>query len=173
MSMQSRVLLSDEEFLRLPDIAGKRELLDGELIDLPPAKWYHSVIAKKLIHLLATVLDESRVWIEIAYWLRDGRWLIPDVSVSWPDQRRERGWYKGSPMLAIEIASRGNTAAELESKTALYLEQGAAEVWVLYPKTQTIVVSRPHEIQRIAPGGAYRCELLDLTVISDFWVPEE
>ena len=173
MSMHSRIMLSDEEFLNLPDIPGKRELLDGELIDLPPAKLYHSGIAKKLMYLLATVLDKSRVWIEVAYWLRDSRWLIPDVSVSWPDQATERGWHKGSPMLAIEIASRGNTAEELESKTALYLEGGAAEVWVLYPKTQTIVVSRKHDILRIGPGETYYCELLNLTVISNFWVPEE
>jgi Uma2 family endonuclease len=170
--MHSRIMLSEEEFLNLPDIPGKRELLDGELIDLPPAKHYHSVIAKKLMYLLAAVLDKSRVWIQDVYWLREGCWLIPDVSVSWPDQPIERGWYKGSPMLAIEIASRGNTAEELESKTALYLEHGAAEVWVLYPKTQTIVVSREHDIQRIGPGETFYCELLNLTVISDFWVPQ-
>ena len=76
-------------------------------------------------------------------------------------------------MLAVEIASRGNTAEELESKTALYLQQGAAEVWVLYPKTRTIVVSRKQDVQRVSPGGAYYCELLDLTVASDFWVPED
>jgi Uma2 family endonuclease len=171
--MHSRIMLSEEEFLSLPDTPGKQELLDGELIDLPPAKHYHGIIAQKLMHLLAAVLDESRVWKEEAYCLREGRWLIPDVSLSWPDQGTERGWYKGSPMLAIEIASRGNTAWELESKTALYLEDGAAEVWVLYPKTQTIVVSRKHDIQRIGPGGTYYCELLDLTITSDFWVPEE
>ena len=171
--MHGRIMLSDEEFLRLPEIPGKRELLDGELIDSPPAKLYHSVIAKKLTRLFATVLDESRIWIEVAYWLREGRWLIPDVSVSWPDQPTERGWYKGSPMLAIEIASRGNTGEEIESKTVRYLEHGAAEVWVLYPKTRTIVVSRENHIQRIASGSAYYCELLDLNVVSDFWVPAE
>ena len=170
--MHGRIMLSDEEFLSLPDIPGKRELLDGELLDSPPAKLYHSVIAKKLMFLVASVLDESRIWIEVAYWLRDGRWLIPDMSVSWPDQSKERGWYKGSPMLAIEIASRGNTAGELDSKTAGYLEQGAAEVWVIYPKTQTIFVSRKDDILRVSPGSAYYCELLGLTVISDFWVPE-
>ncbi len=173
MNMRSRIMLSEEEFLSLPDTPGKQELLDGELIELPPAKRYHSVIAKKLMRLLETVLDDSRVWIEIAYCLRDSRWLIPDVSVSWPDQPTERGWYKGSPMLAVEIASRGNTAEELELKTALYLEHGAAEVWVLYPKTQTIVVSRKNHIQRIGVGSSYYCELIDLNVVSDFWVPEE
>jgi len=173
MSMHSRTMLSEEEFLSLPDIPGKQELLDGELIDLPPAKHYHGVIAKKLMRFLASVLDDSRVWHEDAYCLREGSWLIPDVSVSWPDQPIERGWLKGSPMLAIEIASRGNTAQELESKTALYLEQGAAEVWVLYPKTQTVVVSRKEDVLRVGRGSAYYCELLGLNVISNFWVPEE
>src|SRR5580658_665310 len=104
MNMQSRIMLSEEEFLSLPDTPGKQELLDGELIELPPAELYHSVIGKKLRRLFETVLDESRVWIEVAYCLREGRWLIPDISVSWPDQPEERGWHKGSPMLAIEIA---------------------------------------------------------------------
>jgi Uma2 family endonuclease len=173
MSMHSRIMLSEEEFLNLPDTPGKHELLDGELIDLPPAKHHHGIIALNLTYLLAAVLAKYRVWREEAYCLREGRWLIPDVSVSWPDQPIERDWFKGSPMLAIEIASRGNTAEELESKTALYLEGGAAEVWVLYPKTQTIVVSRKHDILRIGPGETYYCELLKLTVISNFWVPEE
>ncbi len=173
LSMQSRVMLSEEEFLDLPDTPGKQELLDGELIDLPPAKFYHSLIAKKLTRLLETVVDDSRVFIEAACWLRAGRWLIPDFSVTWPDQPTESGWLKGSPMLAVEIASRGNTARELELKTALYLEDGAAEVWVLYPKTQTMVVSRKDDIQRIGPGAAYYCELFGLTVVSNFWVPEE
>ena len=173
MNMRSRIMLSEEEFLNLPDTPGKHGLLDGELTHLPPAKHYHSIIAKRLTHLLATVLDDSRVWHEDAYWLREGRWLIPDLSVSWPDQAMQTGWYKGSPMLAIEIASRGNTAQELESKTALYLEDGAAEVWVLYPKTQTIVVSRKNDIQRITPGKSYYCELLDLTIVGDFWASEE
>jgi len=173
MSMRSRIILSEEEFLNLPDFTGKRELLDGELIDLPPAKSYHSVIAAKLMLLLSAILDEPRVGIEAAYWLREGRWLIPDVSVIWPDQPTERGWYKGSPMLAIEIASRGNTAQELESKTALYMEHGAAEVWVLYPRTETMVVSRKDDIQRIGPGAAYYCELFGVNIVCNFWVPEE
>jgi Uma2 family endonuclease len=166
-------MLSEEEFLGLPEIPGKRELLDRELIDLPPAKHYHSVIARNLMRFLASVTDDSRIWIEEAYCLREGRWLIPDVSVSWPDQPTERGWYKGSPMLAVEIASRGNTAEELESKTAVYLEHGAAEIWVLYPRTQTMVVSRKDDIQRIGPGAVYYCELLGVSIPCDFWAPEE
>ena len=173
MDMATRTLLSDEEFLALPDTPGKQELLDGELIELPPAKRYHSQIAKRLVRLLTTVLDDSHIWTEVVYWMRKGRWLIPDLSVSWPDQGKKDGWFEGSPMIAIEIASRGNTAEELELKTALYLEQGAAEVWIVYPKTRTMVISRQDGIERVGPGASYYCDRLGLTITSDFWTPVE
>ena len=132
--MSVSTLLSEDEFLNLPEFAGKQELLDGELIQLPPARYSHSELSNRLVDTLRTVLDKSQVWIEMAYRLRPGRWLIPDVSVSWPDQPIDDEWFQRSPMLAIEIASRGNTGQELEQKTAAYLEGGASEVWVIYPK---------------------------------------
>ncbi len=171
--MRNPTLLSDTEFLALADAPGKRELLDGELIERPPAKHYHSVIAAALLNLLKTGLPESRVWHEEAYHLRNGRWLVPDISVAWPDQPMQDGWYAGSPMLAIEIASRGNTGDELERKTKAYFDDGSSEVWVLHPRTRTIVISNSNGVRRILEGDAYRCELLDLTIVSDFWVPAE
>lgn len=173
MDMGTRTLLSDKEFLALPDAPSKRELLDGELIELPPAKYFHSEMARRLVRLLGTVLDESLIWIEVAYWMSKGRWLIPDISVSWPDQGKKEGWYAGAPMIAIEIASRGNTAEELELKTALYLEHGAAEVWIVHPKTRTMVISRQDGVERAGPGGSYYCDRLGLTVTSDLWTPVE
>src|SRR5262249_27984193 len=98
--------------------------------------------------------------------------LVPDVSLIWPDQRVD-GWYQSSPMLAIEIASRGNQGQELETKTKLYLKHGAAEVWILYPETRTMVVSRAgtNEVLRIQEGESYVCTLVGITVVSNFWVP--
>src|SRR5881392_3572305 len=112
--MSVSTLLTEDEFLNLPEFTGKQELLDGELIQLPPARYAHSELSKRLVRTLRTVLDESRIWIETAYRLRKDRWLIPDVSVSWPDQSIEDGWFQQAPMIAIEIASRGNTGQELE-----------------------------------------------------------
>ena len=42
-------MLSEDEFLNLPDAPGKQELLDRELVESPPAKCYHSFIAKKFL----------------------------------------------------------------------------------------------------------------------------
>src|ERR1035438_4281214 len=41
-------LLSFEEFEQLPDEPGKVELLDGELIQSPPAKFKHSELVRRI-----------------------------------------------------------------------------------------------------------------------------
>src|SRR5712692_1297911 len=73
MTMSISVLLTEEEFLRLLEVSGKQELLDGELIEVPPATHSHSELVKSLVELLHTALHKSRVWTETAYRLRGGR----------------------------------------------------------------------------------------------------
>lgn len=152
MSVVTR--LTDEQFLNLPDAPGKQELLDGDLISLPPAKLPHSVIARKFYELLLTVLHPSRIWHETGFRLKSG-WLQPDVSVIWPDQP-SGDWFEGSPMVAIEIASRGNTDEEIDGKIDAYLANGAAEVWIVRPKTASMTVFRKNSTVRIT--GVYECE---------------
>src|ERR1700688_4142117 len=130
--MSISTLLTEEEFLSLPEFPGKQELLDGELIELSPAKHSHSELVKRLVELLHSALPMSRVWTETAYRLRRGRWLVPDASVSWPDQRVEDDWFQGSPMLAVEVASRSNSPDQLEQKVVAYLDHGVGEVWIIY-----------------------------------------
>ena len=154
-------MLTMEEFLRLTEMPGKQELLEGELISLPPAKRSHMEISKRLVDLFRSVLDDTRVWFETGYQLH-GQMLQPDVSVSWPDQRVEDDWFQGSPMIAVEVASRGNTAEEIEGKVAAYLEGGAAEVWVVYPKTRSMTVSGSDRVTRVS--GTYQCDALTITV---------
>ena len=169
--MGTRTLLSEEEFLALPEFVGKQELLDGELVELPPAKLFHGQLAKLIARLLETALDSSRVYIEVGYRLGPRRWLIPDVSVTWPNQQVEDDWPQGSPMVAIEIASRGNTAAQMEKKRVLYLEGGAAEVWEVYPKMRTMLVSRRDGTLHVGPTEDYRCELFGITVTPEYRTP--
>jgi len=169
--MGVKVLLSEAEFLELPEKPGKQELIQGQLIELPPAKHSHDELGNRNAELLRTVLPSSRVWVETAYRLSSQSWLLPDVSVSWPDQRIEDDWKQGAPMLAIEIASRGNTPEELERKRLLYLAHGAAEVWIIYPKTRTMLVSRRDGSQHIAADADYYCDLLGITVTPAYRTP--
>ena len=126
-----------EEFELLPDIDGIQELLDGEVVERPPSKQRHSALVKRIQKILERYLHESRIWTETGF-LIGGHCPQPDVAVTHPDQMMERGWYAGAPLIAIEVASRGNTPNELEFKKELYLAHGAREVWIVYDKTRTI-----------------------------------
>ena|SRR5690349_15603657 len=160
--MSTKTLMSAEEFLNLPDEPGKQELLDGELIAVPPAKLTHMQIVKGMQEVLERVLPKRRVWVETGYQLSKRGWLQPDVSVSWPDQRVENDWMQRAPMIAIEVISAANRPEHIDKKTAAYLEQGAAEVWVIYPDTPSMSVFRKESWERVTES--YHSQLLGITV---------
>ena len=157
--MGAVTLLTAEQYLNMPDEPGKHELLDGELISVPPADYHHSNLARLFEDLLRAALPRERVRLFEGYQLKRG-WLIPDVSVTWPDQPVSR-WLQGAPMIAIEIVSRGNSAEEIDRKAEAYLEEGAAEVWVVYPERRKMNVLRKDATLRVT--GEYRCELIGVT----------
>jgi Uma2 family endonuclease len=159
--MSTTKLLTFEEFCELPESEEKQELLDGELILMPPARSTHMLVAMRFFELLRRVLPKRRVWHEMGYRLRRG-WLTPDVSVSWPDQRIEDDWMQGAPMLAIGIVSTSYRPEHIDRKTAAYLEEGATELWVFYPTTPSMMVFRKGSWERATE--TYYSELVGITV---------
>ena len=161
MFMGATTRLTIEGFLSLPDAPGKQELLDGELIALPPAKLSHMQIAIRLHLMLMAALTESGALIGMGYQLSRS-WLQPDVSVIWPHQPVENDWLQGAPMIAIEIVSSANRPEHIDKKIAVYLEEGAAEVWMIYPGTRSMTVFRKESWERVT--GSYAGGLLDVVV---------
>lgn len=152
-----------EQFENLPNSEFHQELLDGEVITLPPPKRSHAETVRRVEEVLWTALDRSRVWIELGLRIGDN-WLIPDVSVLWPEQQVVDDYTSGSPMIAIEVASKGNTPEELDRKTQLYLSGGAAEVWVVYPRTRSMLVFRSDSDEALRITDEYDCARLGLAV---------
>jgi Uma2 family endonuclease len=146
-----KTLLTFEEFEQLEDTGESLELLDGDLIRLPPPQKKHMLDSERLFKSLDGRLERMRqhnpqyaagkVPHEMGYLLRGNpsSWFISDVSVTWPDQPGDR-YYERSPMIAIEIVSEYDLARNIERKVARYLEQGAAEVWIFYPESRHAVV---------------------------------
>ncbi len=163
--MSTTSLMTFAEFEQLPDAPGKRELIDGELIELPPPRFDHSQIAAWFFDLLRTVLGKSRVWLETGYRIGGG-WLQPDVSVIWPNQPLVDGYLSGSPMLAVEILSPANSAADIERKLTLYLSEGGGEVWVVDSKRRIMTVYRKigDQVVRVVVDSTYTSDLLNITV---------
>ena len=112
-------------------------MVDGEVIAMPLPENEHSRIAKRIFFLLAARLGESRVWHDhTGYRIAQG-WIEPDVSVSWPDQRVDRKYFAGSPMIAVEVLSPGE---EIDHKLTLYFADGAREVWVIDTKHNAVTI---------------------------------
>ena len=154
-------LMTFEEFEQLPDRPGKTELLNGELIELPPAKKKHNKIGKRIflaLHEAAAKLRRERpdlalgsVDYEMSYRLsrHPDSCLIPDVSLTHPGQPGD-DYYEGAPLLAVEVISETKTAEHTNGKVRSYFASGAAEVWVVYPETMSVWVFHGSSAVRVA-----------------------
>jgi Uma2 family endonuclease len=130
--LASAKTLTYEEFMQLPDKAGKQELVEGDLIEVPPPTERHSRIAHRLFRLLDRHLQagmEARM--ETGYRMGERTCLQPDLSILRSDQPAGK-YREGAPVLAVEIISEANRAPDVQRKLALYFEHGAQEVWLIY-----------------------------------------
>jgi Uma2 family endonuclease len=162
--MGTTTLLSFEEFEQLPDEPGKVELLDGELIQLPPAKRKHTEIAHRIYDLLKPVVEKAEAsarlgeaYHEMGYKFSSRAWLQPDVSISHRDQP-SGDYFESAPALAVEVLSESNTAEQMDRKVNIYLTNGGVEVWLVYPKTRCVWVYREEHAEQIR--GVLRSSLL-------------
>lgn len=144
--MGATTLLTLEQFERIEG-DDHLELLKGELIRLPPPPDAHMEACEELYERLKTAVKELRtrepeirigkVHMERGYLLPGDppSWLRPDVSITYPNQPVDR-YLLGAPLVVFEIVSEYDTAAQIAEKVALFLANGAKEVWVIYPETR-------------------------------------
>jgi Uma2 family endonuclease len=162
--MGTTTLLSFEEFERLPDEPGKSEFLDGELIQLPPAKRKHMDVARRIYLLLVRAVagaensaNLGEVYFETGYKFSSRAWLQPDVSI--PHRDHPGGdYFESAPALAVEVISESNTAEQMDRKVNVYLTNGGVEVWLVYPKTRCVWVYREGHAEQVK--GVLRSSLL-------------
>ena len=169
-------LVTFEEFERLPDEPCKLELMDGEVIRMPPAETGHMRIALRLYKILEDTLrtlhgqgharDLGEVFIETGYRI-GSNWAIPDVSVSHAGQS-EGKYLEGAPALAVEVISEANTAEVMHRKVRQYVENGAREVWLLYGRTASVSVYRGKaaiEVEGTLASELLRGVSIDLSLV--------
>jgi Uma2 family endonuclease len=140
-------LLHWEAFERLPDDGMHREVLEGELIVLPPPKFGHSEVARRASRALQVLEDRKlgRVYMEAGYKLSQdpATWIQPDVSFvreARVKATQADGYCLGAPDLAVEVISPSESAEDVERKIALMLAQGSIAIWVMYSRTRTVRV---------------------------------
>jgi len=143
-----------QAFEQLPDGDGwHREIVEGELIVLPPPKSRHSGVAFAMAEALLPLKQHGivKLYVEAGYKLSDDppTWIQPDVSVLRIERARATSgddYFAGSPELAIEVVSPSETARDLNRKIDALLAGGSLAVWVIYPEEK--------EVRVFVPGGS-------------------
>ena len=88
---------------------------------------------------LGVICDSST-----AFTLKTGN--KPDISFIAKERlqgvkRLPKGYFQGSPDLAVEILSPSNTVEEIHDKIVEYFESGTRLVWVIHPDEQYVRLS--------------------------------
>jgi Uma2 family endonuclease len=139
--------ISLSEFANLPRDGMKHEIDAGQLLTLPPPKSIHTRIARLVAKELDRAIDATRfdVFAEAGYLLSASPLTVrqPDVSVLSKlrvETASADSYFEGLPELAVEVVSPKDAASDIQTKVHQYLEFGALQVLVLYPKTREVQV---------------------------------
>lgn len=153
---------TDADFMALSKDGHRYELVDGEPIDIGNSGMEHGGIGSFLGGLLALYVRQQKLGIvcdsSTAFTLKSGNKRSPDVSFVQKERlkglkRPPRGFFQGSPDLAIEILSPNNTVEEIHSKIVEYFENETRLVWVIHPDERYVLVYHAPE-----PDGFLRAD---------------
>lgn len=142
-----------DQLLKLPRGKSRYELLRGELRTMSPSGSEHSVVTARLALCVGQFVNDHKLGIVFG---AEGGFLIeqkPDTVLA-PDLafvRVERvppsgpppEYWPGPPDLAVEVASPGDSAREINEKAAAWLRAGAQVVWLVNPRRRTVTVCLP------------------------------
>ncbi|MBD1823767.1 Uma2 family endonuclease [Cyanobacteria bacterium FACHB-DQ100] len=147
---------SFEEYLAYDDDTDQLyELVDGELVALPPESGRNSQILMLIILAIAPLIDPRRIRVRgLELEVRGNpRNRFPDLTILHEEhieQLQRRDTIRLSmrpPLLVIEIVSPGeaNRARDYSDKRNQYQDRGIPEYWVVDPQTQAVTVLKLNE----------------------------
>jgi len=118
---------------RWHDLAGKIELNGRGVIEMSPASNRHALRQARIAQVLGLQLPTGDALVECSVLTADGV-RVPDVawaSAAFMARHGEITPFPAAPEICVEVRSPSNTDAEMEHKTALFLQAGATEVWIV------------------------------------------
>ena len=136
-----------EEYIRMPECElGKEEVVDGEIITMPPASESHAAVISELLRSFLGALPKQGYRVlgsSFGIVIRQEPLQVrnPDVAVFNRDNYvvRDRLIYS-APQLAVEVLSPSNTRKEMSGRLRDDAEIGVPEVWLMSIEARTIEV---------------------------------
>jgi Uma2 family endonuclease len=138
MSTSGRVLVSEREFLALPESMRPAELVDGELIEAPSPSFWHQEVLSRLVMALRAWAQRSPTPVTVVQSPMDvrfgaGRILQPDAMVFLTALDRDiAAPLERIPEICVEVLST-NRSHDRVTKRFLYAEAGVIEYWLVDP----------------------------------------
>lgn len=143
--------------MRLSELDGPFEIIDGERIDRMPPVMIHSVVIRTLFRMLDAYCQKhhsGEVFAETAFVLNyDANWVkgarIPDLMfiahARWQRYIAADAQWQQKPLvivpdLAIEVVSRNDLYTDLQHKVEVYQHDGVQIVWVIDPMRKRVEV---------------------------------
>ena len=161
MSVETK-LMTAEELEAMPDDGKRYELFRGELRTMAPANLWPSIIAMRIGRHLATFVEQHGLGGYVTG--ADGGFVLasnpdtmfaPDVGyVSKGRAIPERGIFRGTPELAVEVVSPTDTYSEIEEKVVEYLATGTPVVIVVDRQRRSAFVRTRNSSRRLTLDDA-------------------
>ncbi|NET33778.1 MAG: Uma2 family endonuclease [Cyanothece sp. SIO1E1] len=149
--VQASRKLTFEEYLAYDDGTDNRyELVDGELVLLPPASGVNDEITMRLLARLLTITELADL-----FSLRCELQVSGNPANRWPDlvvmrsehrqlteKRRTITLNMPAPRLVVEVVSPGSTnrSQDYQLKRRQYQERGIPEYWIIDPQASLVMV---------------------------------
>jgi Uma2 family endonuclease len=165
MSTTSTALMTAEELMELPDDGFRYELINGELEKMPPPGHPHGRIAFRLsVYLGQFILDHGLgegFATDTGFKLTSNpdTVLAPDFAFvtneRFAEGRETKGYWPGSPDLAIEVLSPSDRPSKVKQKISRWFSFGTRQLWIVDPKHNTVTVYRSPSDTTTFSGSDY------------------
>lgn len=165
MSTVAQKLITADEFFRMPEPpdGSKQELVQGEVVTMPPTGFRHGSVQHYIafqlemflqVHKLGTITVESGVRTErdpdsvrgpdVAFWSKE-RIPLNEKPVGYPEVAAD---------LCVEVMSPSDRVSQLRRKASEYLNHGVRLVWIVDPEDQTVTIYRQPGEGRVLSDNA-------------------
>lgn len=154
--------MTADELWRLPKVDKLYELVQGELITMPPAGFDHGAIGMCVASLLFQHVRSHKLGCVVG---PDTGFVLahdpdtvraPDVAFVRQDRLmtpRPVKYWDGAPDLAVEVLSPSDSATEMDAKVQEYLDAGTTEVIVITPKLKMVKIFRHGQTATVLRSG--------------------
>lgn len=152
--MVTKARVTAQDLWRLGEGDVRRELVNGEVKEMPPVGGVHGQITVRTCAWLGGYVREHGggevVAGDVGFVLNlpddPERVRAPDVAFvsaqRLPGGRLPEGFLVGAPDLAVEILSPTDNPIDIQQKVRDYLEGGARLIWIIAPQAKTVTVYR-------------------------------